>query len=82
MRWLVNVAYQVDCLIGVVLTGIRNKTISAWLGQGRLGHFGPVWQAVDTPLAWLVDRAAWLIAREPDHCAAAAISCLTVANQE
>lgn len=82
MRWLVNVGYQLDCLLAALLTGVRNKTLSAWLGQCRAGRYGRVWQLVTYPTFLAVDGLAWELAGQRNHCEDAAVPFTAVLNPD
>lgn len=82
MRWLVNTGYQIDCLFGCLLTGVRNKTISAWLGQCRAGRYGLVWKVVTYPTMLAVDGLAWELAGQRGHCADAAVPYSSTLNSD
>lgn len=73
MRWLINNLYQLDCLVGCLLTGVRNKTISSWLGGCRANRYGRFWAILTYPLYWLVDETAAEVFGQPGHCEDAAI---------
>ena len=52
LTYIINVLFQLDCLIACLCTGARNKTISCWCGEAEEGRLGSVWYFVLAPV-WL-----------------------------
>ena len=73
--------WQADCLVAGVATGVRNKSISAWLGQCKANRYGPIWKVLSWPAFWVVEDVGEVLG-DPDHCEEAAVPYEAVINSE
>lgn len=68
LTYLVNVAFQLDCLIACIFTGARTKTISCWCGEAEAGTLGRVWYWMLSPIWYPVNFAARELLGARNHC--------------
>ena len=82
MTWLLSVAYQLDCLLAAILTGVRCKTLSAWTGQCRAGHFGRFWRVAIIPAYLVINTLAIAFTGSWGHCEYAAVPYTDTLNKD
>ena len=70
MRWLINVAFSLDCLVASLLTGRRLTTVSCLLGEAEDGLWGPAWKWALAPIWWSVNLVALKVFGQDRHCQA------------
>ena len=69
VRYVVNVLFQLDCLVACIATGAREKTISCWCGEAEDGILGCGWYWGLIWLWWPVNLVARKLFAQADHCA-------------
>ncbi len=68
VRWVVNVLFQLDCLVATIATGVRQKTISCWCGEVEEKRFGLGWYWGLVWLWWPVNWVARVCFGQACHC--------------
>ncbi len=66
--YVVNVLFQLDCLVATIFTGAREKTISCWCGEVEEKRFGISWYWGLCWLWWPVNLVARLVFGQANHC--------------